>query len=180
MAIHYFTTATITFGNASAIRAPKAESKPTGRVCPGCKAEERRQKNGAGATTMLHPESCRVMREAPLVALVNAVPDGLDPNAWRAAVLAFHDCNLMRPHPDADSVATFHRLDVTGLLRAVIEDARTMGWDRAVAAIHPDSIGYLQRDALAAYRRALTPPAKVAPERKTRGPVLVCDSGWEG
>lgn len=147
-----------------------AESEPTGRVCPGCGTRGDRIERGL-VWNAVHRGECpdlrafnaaeRREREAPLVALVNSPPGWADPNAWRAAVLAVAERSPLRSsvHPYA-----------AGEIRLWLE--------RGLAGHHlwEGSSGEI---ALNAYRRAMTPAAKVAPERKTRGPVLVCDAGWE-
>jgi hypothetical protein len=94
----------------------------------------------------------RARDEAPLVALVNAVPVGLDPIGWRAAVLAYMERRGMILDPQRAPAV------VAGLVRGG------------------------QDDVAAAYKRALAPRNKVAPERrgatwKTRGPMLPVDDG---
>jgi hypothetical protein len=97
-------------------------------------------------------------REAPLVALVNACPEGLDPDGWRAAVLACHETT------GTDDTIWFVR-DENGSGRSIerqLREART-----------PEHEPLL----VAAYQRALAPRAKVPPERKRRGPAIVVDDG---
>lgn len=107
------------------------------------------------------PAAKRALQERPLVALVNACPEGLDPIGWRAAVLAV--CERMGPQDWQD--------DRTGdWLR---EHARCS----AVPDVHAAS---LKMVAWKAYRRAIAPAAKVDRQRltwKTRGPVLPVDDG---
>jgi hypothetical protein len=100
----------------------------------------------------------RRQREAALVALVNACPEGLDPDGWRAAVLACHETT------GTDDTIWFVR-DENGSGRSIerqLREART-----------PEHEPLL----VAAYQRALAPRAKVPPERKRRGPAIVVDDG---
>jgi hypothetical protein len=112
-------------------------------------------------------EGNREGREAALVVLVAAVPEGLDPIGWRAAVLAQHEaCTDEDREAGLDPWQSFE-----GRLRFDVEhngDGLTRGsWAHV---------------AWSAYQRALAPRQKVAPERKgttwkTRGPVLPVDDG---
>lgn len=107
----------------------------------------------------------RLNREAPLVRLVNEVPEGLDPIGWRAAVLA-----------------------VAELLR-MSESAHTQefwrAWPRCVDAIEtaartgrlPEREGTAHR-AACQYLRALTPSPKVAPFVR-RAPGLPLDIDYD-
>ena len=96
-------------------------------------------------------------REAALVALVNNVPAELDPVGWRAAVLAYCEARTDRRR----------RVD-----NGTWEDAIAICLRRAIEG-ESDKFP----EVVAAYHRALAPRAKVAPERKTRGPVIVVDDG---
>ena len=110
-------------------------------------------------------ERGRRNREAQLVALVAAVPEGLDPIGWRAAVLGAHEMRQTAAcsWPAAAGLLegrTFKSTDrewLIGLLR--------------MSADHP---------VVAAYQRAITPAPPVPRVRatwKTRGPVLPVDDG---
>jgi hypothetical protein len=128
---------------------------------------------GAGTVALLawacrlwaaSPEGKRAAQERALVALVNAVPEGLDPGGWRAAVLACHEsCARLKnyaPHPEEWGVLAAVRGCPTG---------REGTWKRAA-----------EDAAAAAYRRAIAPAAPVPRVRatwKTRGPVLAVDDG---
>ena len=108
------------------------------------------------------PAAMRAKQEAPLVALVAAVPEGLDPIGWRAAVLAV--CEKMTPQDWQD--------DQTGewLQRCALCKESPDGR-------HPASLKVV---AWTAYHRAISPAPKVPRVRatwKTRGPVLPCDNG---
>ena len=106
------------------------------------------------------PAQVRAKREAPLVALVNACPEGLNPVGWRAAVLALHE-----PRSGVEGVAFFHRDEIGE--RINIE-----------RQLRDDEVFTLAGEiAVPAYRRAIVPRAKVAPERKQRGPAIVVDDG---
>jgi hypothetical protein len=97
--------------------------------------------------------------EAPLVALVNACPEGLDPVGWKAAVLAA-DEHWRRTAPGY----RWEAAPFTHWLRVVLSGK----------AAAPDSaVG----EAAAAYRRALTPHKAPPPERKAWGPRLTVDDG---
>ena len=98
----------------------------------------------------------RQRQEAALVALVNAVPDGLDARGWAAAVLAIEERRsrsaLFRSEATPDLV---DRYGVAAILRrGTLEE----GHD-----------GAMQRGALAAYQRAITPHRAPPPERKRGG-----------
>jgi hypothetical protein len=106
------------------------------------------------------PEGKRAAQERALVALVNAVPAELDPIGWRAAVLAMHENG-----GGIAGIAFFHRDEING--RVSIERQLRDGEVLTLAG----------EIAVPAYRRALAPHAKVPPERKRRGPVIVVDDG---
>jgi hypothetical protein len=106
------------------------------------------------------PAQVRAKREAPLVALMNACPEGLDPVGWRAAVLAMHENG-----GGLAGVAFFHRDEIGE--RISIE-----------RQLRDDEVFTLAGEiAVPAYRRAIAPRVKVAPERKRRGPAIVVDDG---
>lgn len=105
----------------------------------------------------------RLAREAPLVALVNNVPEGLDPVGWRAAVLAVDEAHIMSSK--ARVRWDYERL--SEWLPTVLEK----GMDECDA-------GAPYADGLAAYRRAVAPHK--APTRQPRswrdvGPRLTVD-----
>ena len=108
------------------------------------------------------PAAKRAKQEAPLAALVAAVPEGLDPIGWRAAVLAVHECQSRYGSPiQGDHFAAW-------LMHSLREDM-----DDCDAGT-PYAYGYH------GYLRAIAPAAKVDRVRatwKTRGPVLPCDNG---
>lgn len=110
------------------------------------------------------PAAMRAKQEAPLVALVNAVPEGLDPIGWRAAVLAVHEHH--------GRYADRLRGDLfAGWLAFVLREGLTAG---EVDGYH--GLGYLE--GLDSYQRAIAPAPKVDRQRltwKTRGPVLPVD-----
>lgn len=113
-------------------------------------------------------ERGRRNREAPLVALVAAVPEGLDPIGWRAAVLAVHEhhgrfADRLRGDLFAEWLVTVLREGLTAV---------------EIDGYH--GLGYLE--GLDSYQRAIAPAPKVDRVRatwKTRGPVLPCDNGWD-
>lgn len=149
-----------------------------GAVCEGCAKidgdvvwrgdrlvpKQARKASEPGKTS---PEAERHRKEAPLVALVNDVPDGLDATGWRAAVLAVEE----RRHTQAvlshhASAATLCRLlDIVAVLR---RGHITDGED-----------GLVQVAALGAYRRAIAPHKAPPPERRRGGRDvrLVVDDG---
>jgi hypothetical protein len=102
----------------------------------------------------------RRAEDAPLVALVNAVPSWADPVAWRSAVLALHEAF---PSQEAHHLARDLAFLVTDVARdslgpVVTTSARALAWR--------------------AYRRAITPHKAPQPERRrARGPVVVVDRG---
>ena len=110
------------------------------------------------------PAAKRAKQEAPLVALVAAVPEGLDPIGWRAAVLAVHECQSRYGSPiQGGHFAAW----LTHSLREDMDDCD---------AGTPYAAGYH------GYLRAIAPAPKVDRVRatwKTRGPVLPCDNGWD-
>ena len=125
-------------------------------------------------------KTVRARREAPLVALVNACPEGLDPNGWRAMILMLWECwKDPTGTTKKNSTEDFERWTreskgewTGGVLPEAIRLIRTN------AAIR-EPLRWITEEAALTYRRALSPAAKVAPERKVRGPVIVCDAGWE-
>ncbi len=130
--------------------------------CPRCASGPRRTYCSVAcgdAEQAARRAADRRQREAPLVALVNACPKGLDPVGWRAAVAAYFE--LAR-----DSVAA--RLAVAPTLLPQL--------------LRGDVVTGCHAHVVDAYQRALAPRAKVAPERKgmtwkTRGPKLPVDHG---
>lgn len=105
----------------------------------------------------------RIKREAPLVALVAAVPEGLDPTAWRAAVLA-----ATERYPMSD-IGTWRD-------RFVREVADLC---RSGAFVPPGTLTAVVL-AVTAYRRALAPHKAPPPERHIQQVrVLPCDAGHE-
>jgi uncharacterized membrane protein len=103
-------------------------------------------------------ERGRRNREAPLVALVAAVPEGLDPIGWQAAVLA----------------------EAEGPGHLTSSEAREFGAQVEAAVRGRDVMAF--PNALAAYQRSIAPAHPVDRVRatwKTRGPVLPCDNGWD-
>jgi len=127
----------------------------------GCSAFE-----GAGAVALLAwfcrlwdaRHDARRQKEAALVALVAAVPEGLDPVGWRAAVLA----------------------EVEGPGHLTSSEASEFGAQVEAAVRGRDVMAFPH--ASAAYQRAIAPAPKVDRVRatwKTRGPVLPCDNGWD-
>jgi hypothetical protein len=108
------------------------------------------------------PAAMRAKQEAPLVALVAAVPEGLDPIGWRAAVLAVHECQSRY----GSAIQGDH-------LAAWLMHSLREGMDDCDAGTSY-AYGYH------AYLRAIVPAPKVDRVRatwKTRGPVLPCDNG---
>ena len=116
------------------------------------------------------PEGQRAKREAALVALVNNVPAGLRPDGWRAAVLTVEEWWRTREGLSHFSGAP-ELCEELHIPEVLLRDA-----------VFPAQDGLVQHAALAAYRRALAPRTKVAPERrgttwKTRGLAVVVDDG---
>ena len=141
------------------ITAPPPLTSDGREVCEACHAREKTRTE-------------RRQREAPLVALVAACPEGLDPNGWRAAVLAI---NETQGDFDGSGVDLWIGHKCTAAVRLFVGGSRSAPDSEAVA-------WSMQDVAVHAYRRALTPAAKVAPERRSGGkaaPVIVCDAGWE-
>ena len=84
------------------------------------------------------PEAMRRAAEAPLVALVAAVPKGLDPIGWRAAVLAVRECYLDDPKT-AMAVAGHLASVLLGDCEAtsVTLQGASVAYDRAIAPQGP-------------------------------------------
>ncbi len=121
--------------------------------CPECHAEVLCP-NGT-----YHHDHCPVTRrarEAPIVALVNAVPEGLDPIGWRAAVLAVDEA-----HSDSDRMARARAdkriSDPSGqwLAANVNKPCDLPDW----------SVNRIMHDA---YHRAVTPRVSKTAERKQK------------
>ena len=106
--------------------------------------------------------------EAPLVALVKAVPEGLDPLGWRAAVLGLrerHLSNGLGAHANAATVADAAHLTVM-LQRFAAAIARGELVEKAQAAATNSRCLAMT----AAYASAMAPPGpRPAPERKRGG-----------
>jgi hypothetical protein len=163
--------ATFRFKLAAVPPSARAEPPPAREwsPCDGCGAEPKPSKGFASWT---HAEDCphvleaaraeRRAREAPLVALVNAVPDGLDANGWRAAVLAVHE---VFPHKAlAGPRGAWADGAGPGLAAAIRGECRVR-----------DDAPYAS--GIAAYRRAIAPHKAPPPERKgatwkTRGTLF--------
>jgi hypothetical protein len=115
------------------------------------------------------PAGLRASQERALVALVAAVPEGLDPIGWRAAVLALREVHQANGRDAAQTVKAAESL--TPMLREFAT--------KPSVTLCGNSLVQAMRDA---YQRALAPRQKVAPERKstawkTRGPKLPVDDG---
>jgi hypothetical protein len=117
------------------------------------------------------PAAKRAKQEAPLVALVAAVPEGLDPIGWRAAVLAVDEA-----HPESDREMRLRAdkriSDPSGqwLVANVNRPCDLPGW----------SVNRIMHDA---YHRAVAPgPIKADSERKQRTSSIRLpdddDFGW--
>lgn len=113
------------------------------------------------------PTEERRQREAALVALVNAVPDGLNATGWRAAVLAVEERRLtsraLSHHESAAELCA--KLRIADILR--------------LGKIARDEDGFVQHAALDAYQRAIAPHKAPAPERRRGGKAvrLTVDDG---
>lgn len=123
------------------------------------------------------PTDDRRAREAPLVALVNAVPEGLDPNGWRAAVLGYSDT----PAPEGvldkiprlgPMLVAFVALRAKGV--AVDVAAERLFWE---AAENDDDMATGRVvEAMRSYARAVAPQGpRPKPERR-RAPGLPVDT----
>jgi hypothetical protein len=114
---------------------------------------------GGEAVRVIARRAHRVATEAPLVALVAAVPDGLDARGWTAAVLAHVE--HLRCGSISIQWAELAR-DFETWLRAELQ--RASGSEYA-------------RDAAAAYRRAIAPPGPRPAPFVRHLPGLPCDMG---
>ena len=104
----------------------------------------------------------RRAREAPLVALVAAVPEGLDPVGWRAAVLAAVEAD------GPDRAMSWMASTLPSVLRKAQEDDPRLGFGRKLTPF------------VDAYRRAMAPQGpRPVPERRIGGRAvrLVVDNG---
>jgi hypothetical protein len=125
----------------------------------------------------LQPHTERRTKDAPLVALVANVPDGLDANGWRAAVLGFTD------HPAP--VNAFEK--VPRLANALREFVTVLAVARAPMADVAEAIVDTQPDddmrtgrvlqALHAYARAIAPPGSRPAPFCRKPPGLPLDMG---
>lgn len=134
-------------------------------ACPECHGLEAHHHDHCGVA--------RRTREATLVALVNAVPEGLNPIGWRAAVLAVDEA-----HPESDRAVR---------LRANERISDPSGqWLRAHVGMTCDlpdwSVHRIMHDA---YHRAIATVSKVAPERRSKRAATLSiylpdddDLGW--
>lgn len=119
------------------------------------------------------PEAKRRAAEAPLVALVAAVPEGLDPIGWRAAVLAFVE---NAPQDKAVRECALSHVNEAG---AVIEGFVLDGAEPTAIRPHPDDrVTFTAATMWAvcdAYARAVAPQGpRPAPERR-KSPGLPLD-----
>lgn len=104
----------------------------------------------AGSNLGCAGKALRLREEAPLVELVKAVPAGLDPIGWRAAVLAVHE----------------------GYHGAVVHGAETIeSWVR-----HGDGGMVSGQQARAAYARAVAPKGPRPEPYRRRAPGLPLDA----
>lgn len=121
-------------------------------------------------------EAIRLREEAPLVELVKAVPDGLDPIGWRAAVLGFTD----HPAP-IDAINKVPRLAIA-LREFVTTCALTRAPAEDVAAVivgsqldHDMRTGRVEQ-ALHNYTRAVAPSGPRPEPYRRRAPGLPLDA----
>lgn len=116
-----------------------------------------------------HEAGCSVARrarEAPLVALVNTVPAGLDPIGWRAAVLAVVEvCGLVSLHMMCFRVEDEEEGTANAVEGLSIERQIRVGQVRSLAGKH----------ALPAYRRAVSTRGVRVPPHRTASPALPLD-----
>jgi hypothetical protein len=116
------------------------------------------------------PVGLRRARESELAAIVNGVPEWAHPVAWGAAVLAVAEYGQTGPCATPWSTKeAWQKYAIQPALRRHVE-SREAQWDGMVE---------IQHLAVSAYGRALAKPAKVAPERKRRGPVVAIQGDWE-
>lgn len=127
--------------------------------CPECHAETTCP-NGT-----YHHDHCPVTRrarEAPIVALVNAVPEGLDAIGWRAAVLAAREYwqrhKVLPNWPNAIEAISFTMFVSRSILGTFTPDP--------TSCVGTSLVAY--RRAIVAYRRAITPSSKATPVRKQK------------
>lgn len=124
----------------------------------------------------------RRAREAPLVALMNTVPEGLDANGWRAAVLAVNEIGGFNfAADDAGKRLTLTLRAYLGVLATGHETALAIAED--VFREDCDNVEQRSRSRqvahpINAYRRAIAPPGpRPKAERRTRALRLVLDHG---
>lgn len=121
-----------------------------------------------GPTEAQGAGDARRQREAPLLALVAAVPEGLDPIGWRAGLAALTEnrAGLGRMLPDG--LAAFMMTKANRIVECIKNGSDP-------ASHEATGIGTMLR----AYRRAIAPHRAPPPERKQRGPRLTVDDGRE-
>lgn len=113
------------------------------------------------------PVAERRAREAPLVALVAAVPSWADPVAWRAAVLAVDEECTIKGGPRATTIGDVWGAGEVAGVRRFAEGLTN----------RPTRITTPRDVAVDAYARALAPSAVVRPEWRERLPHgLACNA----
>lgn len=132
---------------------------------------------GLGAVALLTwicgmtPEAKRRAVEAPLVALVAAVPEGLDPVGWRAAVLALHEHHVEGYGGRSDERARAETIAVAGHLTVMLQQfAAALSRGMAVEDAQRTAMNGRCLAMTTAYARAVAPQGpRPKPERKRGG-----------
>ena len=141
------------------VRCPRcsALSSPGQGVWCSAKCRDEHARESADvqrALAAIGKDAKRRAADAPLVALVAAVPPGLDPIGWRAAVLAVHEVSGDVATPDAWADAECEKA-----LRIMV-----------AIGVAADAYSDIEQLALDAYARAVAPQGpRPAPERKRGG-----------
>ena len=113
-------------------------------------------------------ECQRHAAEAPLVALVNTVPEGLDPIGWRAAVLGLRERHVLNGQGEHADTATV--LDAANLTVMLQRFALDVARGAPVKEAQQSATNSRCLAMTTAYARALAPQdPRPVPERKTGG-----------
>ncbi len=117
-------------------------------------------------------EAIRLREEAPLVELVKAVPDGLDPIGWRAAVLGLRERHVLNGRFSATEATVTDAKNLTVMLQRFAADiARGVPVEEAQTATNSRCLAMTT-----AYARVIAPRGPRPEPHRRRAPGLPLDA----